>query len=215
MSEEGKRKGWGKTVLGWFVETEGSEPEGELSPDQLIAKYAQAEAPAPSPVQLTGAPPPGPGGAVDFDAVFRAAGMAETELTHIRKAQELLRNLPADTPTEIKRQIVEASLKAFGYPIEKIIEAGVQQIQALHAYITGGQADLQRLLKEGTERLGQLEQEIQRTREIMQRSTEQQSQLAYACNQRKLEVQDILKFFGQEVVAKVVQESPKLHEPPA
>jgi hypothetical protein len=28
-------------------------------------------------------------------------------------------------------------------------------------------------------------------------------------------VQEVLEFFGQEVVARVVRESPKLHEPPA
>jgi membrane-bound inhibitor of C-type lysozyme len=56
---------------------------------------------------------------------------------------------------------------------------------------------------------------MQQTRAIMQQGTEQQSQLAYACNQRKVEIQEILKFFGQEIVARVVKESPKLHEPPA
>ncbi|HEY3359352.1 MAG TPA: hypothetical protein VGQ83_39245 [Polyangia bacterium] len=217
MSHDGNKRGWGKTVLGWFVETDGeaAPAPGELSADELIAKYAQAEAPTPSPVTLSDAPPPGPGGAVDFDAVYRAAGLSDGELDHVRKAAELLRNLPVDTPTEIKRQIVEASLKAFGYPLDAIIEAGVQQIQALHTYITNGQGVLQNLLKESTDRLAQLEQEMQRTREIMQSATEQQSQLAYACNRKKVEIQEILQFFGQEAVAKVVKESPKLHEPPA
>jgi hypothetical protein len=213
MSDEVKRKGWGKTVLGWFVETDAGLPPTELSADDLIAKYASADAPPTSPVTLQGAPPPGPGGNVDFEAVFRAAGMTDEELQHVRKAGELLRTLPGDTPFEIKRQIVEASLKAFGYPLDKIVEAGAQQIQALHAYIMNGQAELQRLLRESTDHLASLEQEMQRTREAMQRATEQHSQLAYSCNQKKLEVQDILKFFGQEVVARVVQESPKLHEP--
>jgi hypothetical protein len=34
-----------------------------------------------------------------------------------------------------------------------------------------------------------------------------------ACNAKKLEVQKVLEFFGQDAVARVVRESPKLHEP--
>ena len=39
--------------------------------------------------------------------------------------------------------------------------------------------------------------------------------LTAGCNQKKLEVQRVLEFFGQEAVAKVVRESPKLVEPGA
>jgi len=213
VSDDPHKKGWGKTVLGWFVQSDDEPAPDGASADALIAKYAGGE-PAAVPVKLDGAPPPpAPGGALDFDAVYRAAGLSDAELEHVRKAGELLRNLPQDTPFEIKRQIVEASLKAFGYPMEKIIEAGAQEIQALHAYITQGQAGLQQLLQESTQRITALEEEMQRIRQVMQQSTEQQSQVAYACNQKKLEIQDILQFFGQEAVAKVVHESPKLHEP--
>jgi hypothetical protein len=212
VSDESHKKGWGKTVLGWFVQSEDERAAEAASAEALIAKYGDGA--APSPVQLEGAPPPpAPGGAVDFEGVYRAAGINDAELEHVRKAGELLRNLPQDTPLEIKRQIVEASLKAFGYPVEKIIEAGAQEIQSLHAYITQGQQGLQQLLQESNQRLAALEQEMQRIRQIMQQSTEQQSQVAYACNLKKLEIQDILQFFGQEAVEKVVRESPKLHEP--
>jgi hypothetical protein len=207
---EGK-KGWGKTVLGWFVQSGDERPAEGASAEELIAKYGDG---APTPVQLQDAPPvPAPGGNVDFEGVYRAAGISDEELEHVRKAGELLRNLPQDTPLEIKRQIVEASLRAFGYPMDRIIEASAQEIQALHAYITHGQAGLQQLLQQSNERLAALEQESLKIRQIMQLSTEQQSQVAYACNLKKLEIQDILQFFGQEAVEKVVRESPKLHEP--
>jgi hypothetical protein len=35
------------------------------------------------------------------------------------------------------------------------------------------------------------------------------------CNDKKLEVQQVLEFFGQAKVAEVVRESPKLHDPSA
>ncbi len=40
-----------------------------------------------------------------------------------------------------------------------------------------------------------------------------QETLTQNCNQYKLKVQEVLEFFGQEAVARVVRESPKLHEP--
>ena len=36
-----------------------------------------------------------------------------------------------------------------------------------------------------------------------------------ACNAKKLEIQRVLEFFGQETVARVVRDSPKLHDPSA
>jgi len=47
-----------------------------------------------------------------------------------------------------------------------------------------------------------------------QRVQEQQSVTA-ACNAKKLDVQRVLEFFGQEAVARVVRESPKLYDPSA
>ena len=35
-----------------------------------------------------------------------------------------------------------------------------------------------------------------------------------ATNGEKLKIQQVLEFFGQEAVARVVDESPKLHRPP-
>jgi hypothetical protein len=47
----------------------------------------------------------------------------------------------------------------------------------------------------------------------MQDRVEEQKQVMQLCNTKKLDIQAILEFFGQDAVAKVVKESPKLHEP--
>ena len=47
----------------------------------------------------------------------------------------------------------------------------------------------------------------------MQQRVEEQNAVIQSCNTKKLEVQKVLEFFGQEAVARVVRESPKLHEP--
>ena len=50
-------------------------------------------------------------------------------------------------------------------------------------------------------------------RTVVQESIAEQTAVVGACNGKKLEVQTVLEFFGQEAVAKVVRESPKLVDP--
>src|SRR5512135_2317659 len=102
----GEKKGFGETVLGWFVVRDGDAPNKEESADDLIKKYADQPPAAPPPeVQLEGAPR-AQGGQVDFPAVFRAAGIADAEQERIDKARGLLANLPQETPRDVRKQIV-------------------------------------------------------------------------------------------------------------
>jgi hypothetical protein len=207
-------RGWGQTVLGWFIVREGESAQahdaGALDPAPVDS------APGAEMPNVFGSPPPAaPGGRVDFDGVFDSAGIAREERERIGKAGDLLASLPADTPVAVRKQIVEASLKAFGVPIDKIIETGVEEIQALEGYIRAGASDTQTVLEESTRRIQQYEAEIKNIRTVMDQRVQEQQSVAAACNARKLEVQRILEFFGQETVARVVRDSPKLHDPSA
>jgi hypothetical protein len=213
------KKGWASTVAGWFIERdEAIPPETDFggvpdpAPPPPTDNYA-----TPSPTQsvFQKAPPPPAGGQVDFAAVFAAAGVDTDEQQRVARTTDLLRSLPAGTDPAVKKQIVEASLKAFGVPIEKIIEATVEEIQALDGYLRNGAADNEKLIQESESRIKQYEQEIQNIRNVMQQSVNEQQTLIKTCNDKKLEVQQVLEFFGQETVAKVVQASPKLHDPSA
>jgi hypothetical protein len=207
------KKSIGKKVLGWFVVDENDGHGQEASPDDLIAKYASETPPPPPPeVQLSGELPKAQGGNVDFPAVYRAAGVDDEEQGRVDKARSLLGTLPAATPKEVQKQIVEASLKAFGYPTDAIIEAGAQEIQALEVYIQAGQRDTQTLLQQSNERMKALEDEIANVKKVMTEAVASQEALTAACNQEKLRVQGVLEFFGQDAINKVVESSPKLHE---
>lgn len=214
------KKGWASTVAGWFIERDEAsippEPDFGGVPDPAPSPATDNYA-TPSPTQsvFQKAPPPPSGGQVDFAAVFSAAGVATDEQQRVARTTDLLRSLPAGTDPAVKKQIVEASLKAFGVPIEKIIEATVEEIQALDGYIRNGAADNEKLIQESETRINQYEQEIQNIRNVMQQSVNEQQTLIKTCNDKKLEVQQVLEFFGQETVAKVVQASPKLHDPSA
>ena len=133
------KRGWGTTVLGWFVVQDGQEVQdaqhgGDAPP------AAAPDQPAAEPSTFFVSPPPASrSGQVAFDKVFEAAGIAAEERDRVTKTRDLLTTLPPATDAAIKKQIVEASLKAFGVPIDKIIETGAQEIQALEGYIQVGQ----------------------------------------------------------------------------
>jgi hypothetical protein len=54
---------------------------------------------------------------------------------------------------------------------------------------------------------------VRKLRARMEQQVQLQLGVAAACNGRKLDVQKVLEFFGQEAVARVVQASPRLHDP--
>jgi hypothetical protein len=212
------KKGWGSTVAGWFIERD--EPATPVEsdpgdvPDQPVSPAIESYT-SPSPTQsvFQKLPPPPRGGQIDFAAVFEAAGVNQEEQQRVARTTDLLRSLPAGTDMAVKKQIVEASLKAFGVPIEKIIEATVEEIQALDGYIRNGATDNETLIQESDARIKQYEEEIKNIRAVMQQSVQEQQNLIKVCNDKKLEVQQVLEFFGQEAVGAVVKASPKLHDP--
>ena len=218
-----EKKGWGQTVVGWFIEkdaaagdeTAEAPPAEEAVENPAVGTARVSARPPAAPVpNVFGKQPPGaPGGKVDFAGVFEAAGIDSAERERAQKAGELLASLPADTPLPARKQIVEASLKAFGVPIEKIIETGVAEIQALEGYIRTDQADTQKLIEESSKRITQYEQEIKNVRTIMEERVREQQGVQSTCNAKKLEVQRVLEFFGRDAVARVVRESPKLIDP--
>lgn len=218
------KKSWASTVTGWFIERDepaateaidSADMPQSPSVDTFSSSTAAESYTAPSPTQTVfqKAPPRPADGEIDFRAVFEAAGVDAEEQQRVARTTELLRSLPAETDAAIKKQIVEASLKAFGVPLEKIIEATVEEIQALDGYIRNGAADNEKLIQESDARIKQYEQEIRNIRAVMQQSVEEQQNLIKVCNDKKLEVQQVLEFFGQDKVASVVKASPKLHDP--
>jgi len=210
-----EKKNWGSTVLGWFIVQDDAEAGAAPPAGDADAALIAAAAAQPTPAIFQQEPPAPAEGRVAFDDVFAAAGIEGDERERVGKAQQLLASLPAETPVAVKKQIVEASLKAFGVPIENIIETGVAEIQALEAYIRKGAGDTQQVLEDTTHRIAQFEEEVRKLRAKMEQQVQQQQGIAAACNGRKLEIQKVLEFFGQEAVARVVQSSPRLHDPSA
>jgi len=209
-------KSWGSTVLGWFV-VKG----GEAAPGEPLAGESEAPAEAAAPTSSAAPPlspgevPPAPGGDVDFGAVFEAAGIGSGERDLFAKAAALLSTLPQGTDPATRKAIVEASLKAFGIPIDQIIETGAHSIQSLEAYLQEQAAKTRGVAEESQELIADYESKIRELRALLERRIAEQGAVQASCNGKKLEIQKVLEFFGRDAVAKVVRESPKLVEPTA
>jgi hypothetical protein len=230
------KKGLGETVLGWFVVREEDGHGPDATTEELIEKYEKKAAAAPTaapargraPAAAAPAPPPPPAVKLSaavpkiiagttptasvFAQVYRSAEIDDAEQERVEKALTLLQSLPTETPKDIKKQIVEASMKAFGIPVDQIIETGAQEIQALDAFIKHGEQQTQSVLSDARARVIKLDAEIAEIKKLMELQVGTQESLARATNEQKLRVQTVLEFFGQEAVARVVRESPKLVE---
>ena len=230
-----EKKGLGETVLGWFVVRE--EDEEDDTPEKIIEKYGKKNLPdtpagasAPAPARRPAPDPKAPpsvalkgevplvaaGSAPDprvFGQVFKAAQITEEAQQRVEKALGLLQSLPTETPKDVRKQIVEASLKAFNIPLDQIIETAAEEIQALEAYIQHGERHTESVLSDASQQIGKLEAQIGEIKKLMELQARTQRGIVKASNDQKLRIQTVLEFFGQEAVARVVRESPKLVEP--
>lgn len=186
---------------------------GEKSAADLVAELAGQSAPkkagpamgAAGPGAAPPAPPrpelPRPTGPVtpaqvDFDAVFKGAGMDSAELDRVRKAEALLKSLPESTPQDVKRQIVEASLKAFGFEVAKIVGAAQNQLKALETYVRLNEQQTAKAITDAQAKIAELEDKIIGLRADITKKTEQLASVSAAADTRKGEVSRVLDFFG-------------------
>jgi len=200
-------KGLGSKFIGLFVEREGDadgspEPapgKGALTAAEEIAALAgqvapPAAQPAGPPLNLKMTASVG-GAPADFDAIFRDAGMDAGDLDRVKKAEDLLKSLPEATPQPVKKQIVEASLKAFGFEIEKIIQAAQNQKRALDAYVKVNENATAKSITDAEAEIRALNEKIAKLKADIEKRTGSLVALSTAARTRKDQVQKVLDFF--------------------
>ncbi len=210
-------KGIGKKILGVFFET--PEGEGEAAPSEegksaadMVAELANASgagldategvAPPPPPPNLKldkmgAAAPAEPGGKINFDDIFTQGGLDPAGLEKVNKAETLLKGLPEATPLDVKKQIVEASLKAFGIDIVTIIQATNTQLQALDLFVKVNSEQTAKAITGAEEQIKQHNDKIAALRADIDKRTAQLASTTNAATARKTEVQRVLDFFGK------------------
>ena len=143
-------------------------------------------------------PPSGPVTAaqVDFDAVFKTTGLDASDLDRVRKAEELLKGLPEATPVEVKRQIVEASLKAFGFDVAKIVGAAQQQLKALDTWVRLNEQQTAKAVADAQTQIAQLEDKVISLKADINKRADTLASLSAAADGRKGQVHRVLEFFS-------------------
>ncbi|MBL8952287.1 MAG: hypothetical protein JNK82_16025 [Myxococcaceae bacterium] len=222
MSEN--EKGFGSKIKGLFFE---SDEAGETAASQgksaadLVAELAQqsgagakpvpgaaAAAEAPLPNLKTDKMASAAGTPTDFDAIFKDAGMDVAELDRVKKAEELLKGLPESTPQDVKRQIVEASLKAFGFELDKIVTAAHNQKKALDTYVRVNEQATAKSISEAENQIKVLHDKIAAMKADIEKRTKHLSGLSEAAAQRKSQVQKVIEFFERPGAAAAVAPKP-------
>ena len=147
---------------------------------------------------------------IDVATVLRKAGLSPEDQDRVEKTQNLLHTLPGDTPVALKRQIVGASLQAFGISVDQIVESALLHQAAFLRHQDEGEKQTQAQLQENSRRLAELEKEAARIRAQMNEGRSQQAGLVFAVSRQKARLQGILEFFGSEAVERVQKTSVKL-----
>ncbi|HZO12436.1 MAG TPA: hypothetical protein VFB62_04235 [Polyangiaceae bacterium] len=127
--------------------------------------------------------------------ILDTRGVTPEERDRVAKAQQLLQSLPDTTPAEVKREIVEAALKAFGVSIEDIVSAARHEIDVLSGFIEEGEAAIAQLETQSNQRIADLERQIAFIREDLAKARKTQDDLARQARAVVDEVDPVLRFF--------------------
>jgi hypothetical protein len=134
---------------------------------------------------------------VTFDAVavLESARVGADKRARVMKAQALLRSLPPDTPVEVGRQVVMASLRAFDVSLEEIVDAANAEISALVSFIQAGEDHTAARTARGEARIAELLAEIENVKANLAASAERQRTLTSAAREEMERVIPVLEFF--------------------
>jgi hypothetical protein len=172
----------------------------------LFRKQVSTTAPVAAPEERAPSPDhtPVPGAArtlfngpvVDFGAIYQASKLAADELDRVARAEELLHALPTTAPQT--REVVEATLRAFGVDRTKIQNAAGRQLEALEMFVRYSHEQSQRVTDASAKRITELEAEIERCRQVSAQANREGEERARSVNDVLVKLQRVLEFFGDE-----------------
>lgn len=136
------------------------------------------------------------GGTVDIGAVYNFAKVTSEERDRVVRAEELLMLLPSTASQT--REVVDATLRAFGVDARKIIDAASKELGALEAFVRYSHEQTQRVIETNAKRIAELEAEIARCKQVSQVATNEGDERARTINLELVKVQRVLEFFAHD-----------------
>jgi hypothetical protein len=173
-----------------------------------IPKAAVDEGEATPPTSAATPAPIFSGSHVDIAGIYRSGKLGADELDRVSRAEELLHHLPGKATNT--REVVDATLRAFGVDRGRIVHAASKQLDALEGFIRFSQEQTQQVLDTATRRIAELELEIQRCRDQAAQATAEGQDRAKTVNDEMMKVQRVLDFFGDDAESSsiIVDKSP-------
>lgn len=173
-----------------------SQPEAEeeygLPPSVTLDEVA-------SPPVSLGAPTsdiPAPDGDVEFQAVFRSAGIVnDSPFATAEKAMELRKNFSA-LPQATQVESVEATLKTFGIAEQTIVADAVAKGEAIEAYLEGTQRETKAIVDQINAEIGELTAQIEAKKKSVQERMAFQDAVNRRCRAGMEEYADLVRFLA-------------------
>jgi len=130
-------------------------------------------------------------------SVLETAGVSAEQRERVERTLELLKALPAETSASIRKDIVEASLKAFDISIKAIVEAANAELAAFRSFIAAGHRQLDEQSKKSGERIRDLQAEISKLQTHLEVAASDQASLDQAAIAASERVRPVLGFFAE------------------
>lgn len=127
--------------------------------------------------------------------ILDTRGVSPEERDRVAKAQQLLQSLPSAAPAEVKREIVEAALKAFGVSIEDIVSAARHEIDVLNGFLEEAAAAMAQNEAHANKRIADLERQIEFIREDLGKAKTAQEEHIRQARGVIEEIEPVLRFF--------------------
>lgn len=194
------------SFLKGLFSSESAEAEDVSMPALPPARRAAVSVPLVAATPVVAPPPPPPSESVHSDgrlsvnflAVFESAGIVAEQRSRVTKAEDLLKSLPKEASSELKRQIVEAAFQAFDVPLDSIVQAAVSERDAIRAYVDLGRSRTDDAVAAGAVKVADLEAQIVAARAEVARQEEHQRQREASAQDRGDAIRQVLKFFERD-----------------
>jgi hypothetical protein len=184
--------GFRETLKYLVFKPQESRPEEAPQPSVTLEEMARPPVSFAAPVSTI----PAPDGEVDFQTVFRSAGIgSDTPFATAEKAMELRGNFSA-LPQATQVESVEAALRTFGISEQAIVADAVAKGEAIEAYLEGTQGETKAVVEKANAEIADLTRQIEEKKQQAQERIAFQDAVNRRCQAEMERYADLVRFLA-------------------
>ncbi len=139
-------------------------------------------------------------GLVDFDALYRQAGVLTVPFT-AEQALDMLRNMPSGVSEAARQQVINVTLAALGKSVggtpEAIVADATRKQAALQGFRQARGQQLAELTSAAEARIADLQREIEKSQAMMESAKTQYAHLSQNCQSEEARLDTVIDFFSE------------------